>query len=312
MILDGASVPSGPFRRIWLLEDRMYSRRDLAKIALGAFSAGRLLGKPSSTIRGVTIGVHSRSFRDSTLEDALAAMAKVGIGTCELWEGHVAPPRLSRKGLREWRETIAIEQFQLAASTASKAGVKIHAYNYEFAEDFSDLETQRGFEMAKALGAGVITASPSVAMVRTLNAAAVRAGLFVGLRNGDGKQPGDLSNPDELVAAVRGNANIRICLDAVAFAAAGNDVAKFLVSHLDRTATVCLRDHGEKVAFGQNNALAAAVLRQVQGRRATFPVMIDYDSQGADPVDVVDRSFTFCKQILTAKYVAPPAPARKT
>ena len=293
----------------------MYSRRDLAKIALGAFSAGRLLGKPSSTIRGVTLGVHTRSFRDTTLEDALAAIARVGVGTCELWEGHVAPLSLSRKGLREWRETIAIEQFQMVASTASKAGVKIHAYNYEFADDFSDLEIQRGFEMAKALGAGLITASPSPAMVKALNAAAVKAGVFVGLRNGDGKQSGDLSNPDELVAALRGNPNIGICLDAVAFAAAGNDVAKFLVSHLDRTVTVGLRDHGEKVAFGQSNALAATVLRQVQGRRATFPVVIDYDSQGPDPVAVVDRSFSFCKQILSAKYSAPPAPAapaRKT
>ncbi len=290
----------------------MYSRRDLAKIALGAFSAGRLLGKPNSTIRGVTIGVESRSFRDSTLDEALAAMVKVGIGTCDLWEGHVAPPRLSRKGLRDWRENIAIEQFQLVADTASKAGVKIHAYDYEFAEDFSTLETQRGFEMAKALGADLIVASPPPSMIKALSAAAVKAGIFVGLRNGDGKQPGDLSNPVELAAAIRGNANIGCCLDAVAFAAAGNDVVRFLLSHLDRTFAVCLRDHGESVAFGQSNALAASVLRQMQGRRATFPAVIDYDSQGKDPVAVVDRCFAFCKQILTAKYVAPPAPARKT
>jgi sugar phosphate isomerase/epimerase len=293
----------------------MHSRRDLAKIALGAFSAGRLLGKPNSTIRGVSIGVHSHSFSDRTLDEALAAMVKVGIGTCELWEGHVAPPRLSRKGLRDWRENIAIEQFQLVADTASKAGVKIHAYSYEFAEDFSDLETQRGFEMAKALGASLIAASPPPSMIKALNAAAAKTGIPVGLRNGDGKQPGDLSNPDDLVAAIRGNANIGFCLDAVAFAAAGNDVVKFLIGHLDRTLSVSLRDHGESVAFGQSNALAASVVRQVQGRRATFPVMLDYDSQGKDPVAVVDRSLSFCKQILTAKYVAPPAPAapaRKT
>ena len=289
----------------------MYSRRDLAKIALGAFAAERLLGKPNSTIRGVTIGVDSRSFSDRTLQDALAAMVKVGIGTCELWEGHVAPPKLSRKGWREWRENIAIEQYHLVASTAKEAGVKIHAYNYDFAEDFSPLEIERGFEMAKGLGAGFITASAPQAMVRVLNAAAVKAGMFVALRNGDGKQPGDLSNPEDLVAALRGNPNIGICLDAVAFAAAGNDVAKFLGSHLDRTLTVSLRDHGESVAFGQANALAASVLRTIQGRRATFPAVIHCDSQGMDTVAVVDRSFAFCKQILSAKFATPPAPARK-
>src|SRR5271169_511366 len=196
MILHGAGVPSGPVRRVRLLEDRMYSRRDLAKIALGAFAAGRLLGK-NSTIRGVTIGVTSRSFRDRSLDDALAAMVKAGIYTCELWEGHVAPLGLSRKGLREWRETIAIEQFQMAATAANKAGVKIHSYNYDFALDFSDLEITRGFEMAKALGAELITASPPPTMVKALNATAVKAGMFVGLRNGDGTQPSDFSNPDD-------------------------------------------------------------------------------------------------------------------
>ena len=291
----------------------MVSRRDLAKIALGAFSAGRLLARPNSTIRGVTIGVHSRSFSDRTLEEALAAMVKVGIGTCELWEGHVAPPRLSRKGLREWRETIAIEQFHFVANAASKAGVKIHAYNYEFAEDFSALEIQRGFEMAKGLGVSIVTASPPPAMVKALNAAAVKAGISVGLRNGDGKQPGDLSNPDDLVAAVRANPNIGISLDVAAFAAAGNDVAKFLTTHLDRTLSVSLRDRGENVAFGSGNANSAAVLRLIQGRRATYPAMIDYDSPGKDPVAAVDRCLAFCRQILTARYVAPPAPpARKT
>ena len=289
----------------------MYSRRDLVKIALGAFSAGRLLARPNSTIRGVTIGVHSRSFSDRDLEQALAAMVKVGIGSCELWEGHVAPPKLSRKGLRDWRENIAIEQFELAASAVSKAGVKIHAYNYDFAEDFSDVEIQRGFEMAKALGTTVITASPPLAMVKALSAAAAKAEIFVGLRNGDGKQPGDLSNPDDLLAAIRGNANVGIDLDVVAFAAAGNDAVKFLASHLDRTLSVCLRDHGERLAFGSGNALAAAALRTIQGRRATFPAVIDYDSQGMDPVAVVDRSFEFCKQTLTARFLPPPAaPAR--
>jgi sugar phosphate isomerase/epimerase len=284
----------------------MYSRRDLAKIALGAFSAGRLLAKPNSTIRGVTIGIHSRSFRDQPLEAAVAAMVQVGIGSCELWEGHVTPPRMTRKGLREWREAIAIEQFQLVAGIFNKAGVKIHAYNYDFDEDFSDLEIARGFEMTKALGASLVTASSPPGMVKGLNAAAVKAGMFVGMRNRDAAQPGNLSNPDDLDAAMRGNSNIGICLDLGDYSAAGYDPVKFITSHLDRTYAVYLRDrkqdHGESVPFGQGNTPLAAVLKLIQGRKSTIPAMIDYDYKGRDPVAEVDRGYAFCRQILTAKF----------
>jgi len=293
----------------------MYSRRDLAKIALGALSAGRLLAKPSSTIRGVTIGVQSRSFRDRTLEEALAAMVQAGIGSCELWEGHVAPPGMSRKGLREWRETIAIEQFQLAASTCSKAGVKLNAYNYDFEEDFSDLEVQRGFEMAKGLGVGLITAAAPLGMAKRLSAAAVKAGVFVGMRNRDGAQPGDLSSPEDLAAVIKGNANIGVCLDLGDFAAAGHDAVKFITSHLDRTLTVYLRDrqkdHGDSVPFGKGDGQLAAVLRLIQGKKASVPAMIDYDYKGKDPVTEVERCYAFCRLTLTARFTAPPArPAR--
>jgi sugar phosphate isomerase/epimerase len=287
----------------------MYSRRDVAKIALGVFSAGRLLAKPNSTIRGVSIGIQSRSFRDRTLDEALAAMVRVGIGNCELWEGHVAPPRMTRKGLREWRESIAIEQFQLISSSFGRAGVKILAYNYDFDEDFSDRETERGFEMAKALGTGMITASPPPGMARRLNASAAKAGILLGLRNGDGTTPGQLSSPEDLAAAMRGNPNIGICLDLGDFAAAGYDAVQFITSHLDRTLAVGLRDrkknHGESVPFGQGDTPVAVALKLIQGTKAKAPALIDYDYKGGDPVAEVDRCYAFCRQVLMAKFTRP-------
>lgn len=287
----------------------MYSRRDLAKIALGAFSAGRLVAKPNSTIRGVNVGIQSRSFRDRTLDEALAAMVRVGIEYCELWEGHVVPPRLSRKGLREWRETIAIEQFQLISSSFAKAGLKILAYNYDFDEDFSDRETERGFEMAKALGTTMITASAPPSMAKRLNALAAKAGMAVGLRNRDGTTPGDLSSPEDLAAAMRGNSSIGIGLDLGDFAAAGYDAVQFITGHLDHTLAVYLRDrkkaHGESVPFGQGNTPLAAVLKLIQGKKATIPAMIDYDYKGPDPVAAVERCYAFCRQVLTAKPTRP-------
>ncbi len=284
----------------------MLSRRDLAKIALGAIPAVRLLAKPNSMIRGVTIGVQSRSFRDRSVDDALAAMDRVGISECELWEGHAAPPRLNRKGEREWRENIAIEQFQLIYSNFDRAGVKIHAYNYDFEEDFSERETERGFEMAKALKADVITTSSPVALVRKLNAGAARAGMFVCLRNREG-----LSTADELAAAIRGSSNLGIGLDIGDFSAAGQDPLRFISTHADRIFVIYLkdrkRDGGESVPFGRGDTPIAATLRLIQSRKLRIPAMIDYDYAGTDPVAEVDRCLEFCRGILTSKAPVPAA-----
>ncbi|MEP7336414.1 MAG: sugar phosphate isomerase/epimerase, partial [Acidobacteriota bacterium] len=72
----------------------MYSRRDFGKLALVgvplslAFARGAL---GDSKVNGVRIGVQSYSFRNLPLDEAIKAMADIGIGECELFSGHVEP-----------------------------------------------------------------------------------------------------------------------------------------------------------------------------------------------------------------------------
>ena len=47
------------------------------------------------------------------------------------------------------------------------AGITVLAYNYSFRDDFTDEEIERGFLMAKALGAPAITASSTVSVTRS-------------------------------------------------------------------------------------------------------------------------------------------------
>ena len=80
----------------------MQTRRDFHKLAVGALaSAGVLMAKPNSVVRGVQIGAQSYSFRTMPLDDAIKAMAAIGLSECELYGGHVEPAGLDRAALRK-------------------------------------------------------------------------------------------------------------------------------------------------------------------------------------------------------------------
>src|SRR6476469_3499581 len=67
------------------------TRRDLGKMVLAQVAAPALAAI-NSRLGGVQIGAQSYSFRDRPLDAMIAAMVEVGLGECELWQGHVEPP----------------------------------------------------------------------------------------------------------------------------------------------------------------------------------------------------------------------------
>src|SRR5262245_32814046 len=117
-----------------------------------------------SKFNGVMVGVQSYSFRDRKLDDAIAAMKEIGLGYCEISQGHTEPSEMGCKRitpleLKMWRKTVGIDHFTTIRDKFKKAGIVLYAYNYSFREDFDDEEIARGFEFAKALGVKCITAS---------------------------------------------------------------------------------------------------------------------------------------------------------
>ena len=82
------------------------NRREWGKIVLGSLASALIpfdatadvvkIGPIDSRFRGVLLGVQSYSFRDLNLDDARQAMREIGIGSCELWAGHLEPRGTSR------------------------------------------------------------------------------------------------------------------------------------------------------------------------------------------------------------------------
>jgi len=69
----------------------MVSRREFGRLALAGLPLTLSIGQIMPKINGVRIGVQSYSFRSMSLDEAIKAMAEIGIGECELFSGHVEP-----------------------------------------------------------------------------------------------------------------------------------------------------------------------------------------------------------------------------
>jgi sugar phosphate isomerase/epimerase len=281
----------------------MYTRRDLARLAAGAFAASELLSaKPNSVVHGVILGAQSWSFRDRPLEGLIKAMADIGLGYCELWQGHIEPADATRKGLRERRENIAIEEFTVVRDQFAQAGVKVYAYTYAFRDDLSDKEIDRGFEMAAALGARYITSSANVDMAKRVNPFAVKHNIIVGMHNHDSMKPNEFSTPADFAAAMEGNSNIGVNLDIGHFTAANFDPVAYLEKMAPSIVTLHIKDrkknHGANLPFGQGDTPIAGVLKLLEARKLKIPAMIEYEYPGKDTLAEVRRCYQYCRDAL--------------
>ncbi len=262
-----------------------------------------------SRVRGVEIGVQSYSFRDRTLEEAIQATAALGIGACELWQGHVEPkdlsgPESSREDLRRWRMTTPLEHFQGLREKFDAAGVQLIAYNLSFRADFTDAEMERCCLIAVALGVPLITASANISVVRRFDFFAHQHQLHVGLHNHSRSQPDELATPEDFERALAGTRSTGIALDLGHFTAAGFDGLEYLERHHAQVNCLHLKDRkkaqGPNVPWGEGDTPLAEALRLVRDRKWMMPVVIEYEYPGADAIDEVRRCLAFCRKALEA------------
>jgi sugar phosphate isomerase/epimerase len=302
-------------RREWLRQ--MASGLAVAVVGPVAYVAGlkptpyMLQGKsapsnPSqqSTVRGVTLGVQSYSFRDRELDAAIVAMQQLDLARCELWQGHVEPRRVSRDEMRKWRETVPLEEFRALKDKFDRAGIRITAYNISFRADYSDAEIERGFEMAQALGTDVITASANTSVTGRVAPVAARRRMMVGMHNHSRIHPEEFATPASFTSAMTANRFIAVNLDIGHFTAANFDAVAFLREHHDRIVSLHIKDRkrnqGPNMPFGDGDAPIGPVLRLLRDQSWPIPVNIEYEYKGTDTVEEVRRCLEFCRRELEA------------
>ena len=279
--------------------------------ALPLTSLGRGRSKPNSKFNGVQIGVQSYSFRDRSLDEAIKGMVEVGLNSCELWQGHIEPRDLprgaeGREAVRKWRLTVPLDTFRQVRRKFDDAGIKLYAYNISFRDDYTDPEMERGFEMARALGVKIITASSNVSTAKRIDSFAKRYKIKVGMHNHDNvKNPNEYATPESFARAMEGASKyIAVNLDIGHFTAANYNPVDYLRQNHDRIVTLHIKDrkrnHGPNVEFGQGDTPIKEVLTYLRERKSSIPANIEYEYKGSDTIAEVKRCLEYCKQALGA------------
>ena len=293
------------------------TRREWHKLLLGGVTAAAGGALPwiqprsaaaESRYGGVLIGVQSYSFRDMDREQSIAAMQELGLTSCELWSLHAEPRELyrpeNRERLRQWRATVSLDHFRDVAGQFAAAGIELNSYNLSFRDDFSDAEIERGFEMARALGVPVITASAQLSTVPRIARYAELHGMPVAMHNHAWTDPNEFGSPDDFERAIRmgGSAPIAINLDIGHMTAADYDPVAYLKANHQRIVTLHLKDRrrsqGPNVPWGEGDTPIRDVLLLLRDEGWDIPANIEYEYEGGDSLTEVRRCLDYCKQVL--------------
>lgn len=293
------------------------TRREWNKLALSGLAVAtlptNLFGKTkvNSRFNGVLIGAQSYSFRSLPTDGMIKGMVEVGLGSCELWSGHVEPSQFPdsklprREAVREWRLTKGVDECKKIREKFSNAGVEIYALNYSFRDDFTDEEIEKGFQMTQALGAKIITASSVLSVVKRIDTYAQKYKMRVGMHNHSNIKPNEFATPDDFAKAMEGSSKY-ICmnLDIGHFTAANFDAVDYLTKHHDRIVTLHIKDRkrnqGDNLPFGEGDTPIKPVLTLLREKKWPIPANIEYEYKGKDVIEEMKKCLAYCKQALGA------------
>ncbi len=311
----------------------MYTRREFGKMTLAGMPLALWSGPINSKVEGVRIGVQSYSFRTMPLDAAIRAMADIGIGECELFSGPVEPPALSgqrrrraedakaappkteadraaaaqygggQQNARYWRLSVPLGHFRGIRRKFDDAGIRLHAYNYSFNDSFSDEEIERGFEMAKALGVEIITASSTLSAAKRVAPFAEKHKMIVAMHGHDNtRDPNQFATPESFEKAMALSKYFWVNLDIGHFFAAGYDPVAYIEEHHDRITNLHIKDrkkdHGPNTPWGQGDTPIKQVLHLLKSKKYDIPADIEYEYNGKDAVVEVRKCFQYCKDAL--------------
>jgi len=300
----------------------MLTRREFGALALSTVALPSVLR--AQMVSGVRLGVQTYSFRELTrppggdlVDPIIAAMKDCGLTECELWAPQIEPPssfgrgrptpeqaQQARDAAKTWRLETPLDHFRTIRKRFESAGMTIYAFNYSPNNSFTDAEIDRGFEMAKALGAEIITASATIEAARRMAPFAAKHKMPVAMHNHSNvTDPNEFATLESLATALTLSPLFRINLDIGHFTAANYDAVAYIREHHASITNLHLKDRkkeqGPNTAWGTGDTPIRQVLQLLKQERWPIRAYIEYEHNGeAGPVDEVKKCFAFAKSAL--------------
>jgi len=302
----------------------MYSRREFGLMALSSLalpSIGR-----GQTVAGVRLGVQTYSFRElprapggDAVGTVIKAMQECGLTECELFAPQIEPASPSGRGrpspeeaqkaradLREWRLKTPLDHFQTIGKAFKSAGITVYAYNYSPNASFTDEEIDRGFAIAKALGAEIITASATIDAAKRMVPFAETHRMVVAMHNhSQVSNPNEFATTESLATAMALSKYFKVNLDIGHFTAANYDAVSYIREHHDRITNLHLKDRkknqGDNVPWGMGDTPIKEVLQLLKREKYPIRAYVEYEHRGtAGAVEEVKTCFEYAKRALSA------------
>ena len=300
----------------------MYSRREFGTLALSSLTLPVLAR--AQTVSGVRLGVQTYSFRElprapgaDAVGTVIKAMQECGITECELFAPQIEPASASGRGrptpeeaqkaredLRSWRLKTPLDHFQTVGKTFKAAGITIYAYNYSPNGSFSDEEIDRGFEITRALGAEIITASATLDAAKRMVPFAEKHRMVVAMHNhSQVNNPNEFATTESLATALALSKYFKINLDIGHFTAANYDAVSYIREHHDRITNLHLKDRkknqGDNVPWGMGDTPIKDALQLLKREKYPIRAYVEYEYRGtAGAVEEVKACLDFAKRAL--------------
>jgi len=306
----------------------MYTRREFGTMALAGLSVPRFLDAATSAlVNGVRLGVQTYSFRDmprtpgsDMVDPLIKAMLECELVECELWAPQLEPQFDSgargrrgqpppeavkaREDLRKWRLETPLDHFREIGTRFKKNGITIYAYNYSPNASYTDAEIDRGFEMTKALGAEVITASTTLDVAKRIAPLAEKHKTIVAMHgHSNVTDPNEFATPDSFAAAMKMSKYFKVNLDIGHFTSADFDPVSYIREHHADITNLHLKDRkkhqGDNTPWGQGETPIREVLQLLKREKWPIRAYIEYEYNGqGTPVEEVKKCLAYAKQAL--------------
>jgi sugar phosphate isomerase/epimerase len=311
----------------------VYTRREFGKLTIAGLTAPAFAGLTApgfgglidSRVAGVRLGAQTYSFRDlprpesgDAVDVVIKAMTDCGLGECELFAQQVEPrptggggrgadspeAQKAREDLRKWRLETPIDHFRRVKSKFDAAGISVYAYNYSFSGGMSDDEIDRGFEIAKALGGKIITASTNLTVAKRVVPFAEKHKMIVAMHgHSNTSDPNEFCTPDSFAAAMKMSKYFKVNLDIGHFVAANFDPIAYIREHHNDITNLHLKDRkknqGPNTPWGEGDTPIREVLVMLKKERWPIPGYIEYEYKGeGTPVEEVKKCYAYATQAL--------------